>query len=309
MAGAYAHLAVVNFAVETKRLEEAKVPQSGILALKRYLRFCELGSVSPDYPYLAIADKGAAEWADMMHYEKTGDVVQSLAKGVMGLQGAEKGKALAWLLGYVAHVVTDMTIHPVVEKIVGPYAQNKLQHRICEMNQDAYIFQRLNLGEVGLSEHLNSGIRGCSQDGQLDETIKKLWESALQQTYAQAFSSNKPDINKWNSRFLFMVDKIAEEGNKLMPLARHIAVNLGLTYPAVAKLDQQFLINIATPEGAKNYDDVFDLAVTHVLEAWRLVAESVENSDVDTLSFFGHWNLDTGRDVNTNELVYWKVVA
>ncbi|KHS91813.1 hypothetical protein RC86_09425 [Pectobacterium brasiliense] len=309
MAGAYAHLAVVNIASETGRLEEAKVPQSGILAVKKYLRFCELGSVSPDYPYLAIADSGAAKWADNMHYEKTGDVVQSLAKGVMGLQGAEKQKALAWLLGYVAHVVTDMTIHPVVEKIVGPYAKNKLKHRVCEMNQDAHIFPRLNLGEVGLSEHLNSGIRGCSQDGQLDATIKGLWESALQQTYAQAFSKNKPDIDKWNAQFLFVVDNIAEEGNKLMPLARHVAVGLGLTYPAVAKLDQQFLVNIATPEGAKNYDDVFDLAVTHVVEAWRLVAASVEKSDVDALSFFGHWNLDTGRDVNTGKLVYWKEVA
>ncbi|WP_323660356.1 zinc dependent phospholipase C family protein [Pectobacterium versatile] len=309
MAGAYAHLAVVNFAVETKRLEKGKVPQNGIRAVKKYLNFCELGSVSPDYPYLAIADSGAAEWADKMHYEKTGDVVQSLAKGVMGLQGVEKEKALAWLLGYVAHVVTDMTIHPVVEKIVGRYAENKSEHRICEMNQDAYIFQRLNLGEVGLSEHLNSGIRGCSQDGQLDETIKGLWESALQQTYPQEFSKNKPDINKWNSRFLFVVDNIAEEGNQLMPLARHVAVALGLTYPSVAKLDHQFLTNIATPAGEKNYDEVFDLAITHVVGAWRLVAESVEKSDVDALSFFGHWDLDTGRDVNTNKLIYWEEVA
>ncbi|MBN3191427.1 zinc dependent phospholipase C family protein [Pectobacterium brasiliense] len=309
MAGAYAHLAVVNVASEMGRLEEARVPKSGILAVKKYLGFCELGSVSPDYPYLAIADSGAAEWADKMHYEKTGDVVQSLAKGVMALQGAEKEKALAWLLGYVAHVVTDMTIHPVVEDIVGPYAQNKREHRICEMNQDAHIFPRLGLGEVGLSEHLKSGMQRCSQDGQLDETIKRLWESALQQTYTQAFSGNKPDINKWNSRFLFMVGEIAEEGNRLIPLARHVAVNLGLTYPAVAELDQQFLTNIATPGGRKNYDDVFDLAVIHVVEAWRLVAESVEKSDVDALSFFGHWNLDTGRDVNTDKLVYWKEVA
>ena len=34
-------------------------------------------------------------------------------------------KGLAWLLGYCAHVATDVTIHPVVEMKVGPYDENK----------------------------------------------------------------------------------------------------------------------------------------------------------------------------------------
>jgi len=51
-------------------------------------------------------------------------------------------------------VVADVTIHPILELKVGSYAEHKMGHRTCEMHQDAYIFQRLNLGDVGLSEHL-----------------------------------------------------------------------------------------------------------------------------------------------------------
>jgi hypothetical protein len=29
------------------------------------------------------------------------------------------------------------------------------------MHQDAYIFQRWNIGEIGVAEHLDSGIWGC----------------------------------------------------------------------------------------------------------------------------------------------------
>ena len=75
-----------------------------------------------------------------MHYERTGDMVKAGIEFIRGLSGEEKRKALAWLFGYTAHVITDATIHPVVELKVGPYAENKTDHRICEMNQDAYIF-------------------------------------------------------------------------------------------------------------------------------------------------------------------------
>ena len=53
-----------------------------------------------------------------------------------GMEGEEKRKRLAWLFGYAAHVTMDVTIHPIVELKVGPYAENKRAHRVCEMHQD-----------------------------------------------------------------------------------------------------------------------------------------------------------------------------
>ncbi len=61
-------------------------------------------------------------------------------------------------------------VHPVVKLKVGPYAENKTRHRECEIHQDAYIFpRRLNLGTIGLAEHLTSGIGQCGQPGHPDQ--------------------------------------------------------------------------------------------------------------------------------------------
>src|SRR3546814_8810785 len=59
----------------------------------------------------------------------------------------------------------DVTLHPCINSKVGPYAQNKRAHRVCEMNQDVHAFQRLNLGAVDLPERLKTGIRRCAADG------------------------------------------------------------------------------------------------------------------------------------------------
>ena len=174
MPGAYAHITLVNLAKEPARLEAGPgIPGAAALALGRWFKYCELGAVSPDYPYLVL--KGAATaWADLMHYEHTGDVVKAGVEVLRGLSGFDKEKAFAWLLGYAAHVITDTTIHPVIELKVGPYAQNKTTHRRCEMHQDAYIFGRMNLGGVGLSEHLDSGISSCGPaDGSLDIVVTR----------------------------------------------------------------------------------------------------------------------------------------
>jgi hypothetical protein len=161
MPGAYAHLTMVNLAKEPARLEKQGFAPEAIVSVLDYFRFCELGAVSPDYPYLDVTHSNACPWADRMHYQRTGDMVKAGVELVRKLDGASRQKAFSWLLGYTSHVVTDTTIHPVVELKVGEYQKNKGKHRICEMHQDAYIFQRLNIGEIGLAQHLDSGIWGC----------------------------------------------------------------------------------------------------------------------------------------------------
>ncbi|SFN46625.1 zinc dependent phospholipase C family protein [Nitrosospira briensis] len=307
MSGAYAHLTMVNLAKEPARLEKQGFTPEAIISVLDYFRFCELGAVSPDYPYLDIAHPNACHWADRMHYQKTGDMVKAGIELIRKLDGVPQRKAFAWLLGYTSHVVTDTTIHPVVELKVGEYQKNKDKHRICEMHQDAYIFQRLNLGEIGLAEHLDSGIWGCCDkpdSGKLDPVITSTWQSMLETCYASAYQTDPPVIDNWHGSFKFVVDK-AEEGNALPPFARHVAVNIGLTYPAVANLDTQYLEELATPLGAMSYDQIFDRAMQNVLIAWSYIADAVfKNNDIYRTAAVD-WNLDTGRDA-TGSYVYWK---
>ena len=114
MAGAYAHLTVVNHAQKLARnaLRSADVKFS----LAMNLRYLELGAVSPDYPYLAA---GQAAWADQMHCTNTSSLLRSGVRHLQQLDGLARERATGWLFGFASHMTTDMTVHPVVEKLVG----------------------------------------------------------------------------------------------------------------------------------------------------------------------------------------------
>lgn len=308
MPGAYAHMTLVNLLKETARLEgSAGFPNAAIPAVLDHFKFCELGAVSPDYPYLAVDDSDAAKWADLMHYENTGEIIKRGVEAVRGETGATRDKCLAWLLGYTAHVSMDVTIHPVVEMKVGEYAENKTAHRVCEMNQDAHIFERLGLGDIGLSEHLDSGISACSSADDpdaVDPDIARIWSKCLEAVHPSEYENNRPDINRWHSRFRFMVDTIGEEGVNLIPLARHVAVNQGLTYPRFDEIDQQYIQNLQTPQGRMDYDAIFNQALENVLHVWGWVASGVFDNDQTYLAEIGNWNLDTGRN-EAGAYVFW----
>lgn len=310
MPGAYAHITLVNELKEPQRLERIPgFPRDAIPAILKYFKFCELGAVSPDYPYLAIGDEDAKKWADIMHYTRTGDVIHAGVRRLQTIKGDARKKGLAWLLGFTAHVTTDVTIHPVVEMKVGEYKGHEKPHRICEMHQDAHIFQRLNLGEVGMSEHLDSGIATCRDAADpdlLDRDIVSLWTGMLQDVHPEEFATNPPDIDKWHRGFKFGIGKIAEEGGHLFPLARHVAMGLGLTYPGTSDIDSQFIKGLATPSGKQDYNTIFDAAIGNVGTIWQVAASGAMQGQKTYLARIGNWNLDTGRDEN-ERLVFWGI--
>ena len=250
-----------------------------------------------------------------MHYTNTGAMIQAGVEILKNMGGEKRRKGLAWLLGYTAHVTMDVTIHPIIEKKVGPYAENKGAHRKCEMHQDAYIFQRLNLGEVGLSEHLDSGLARCGDQGDkytLDADIVDLWDKLLQKNQQENYKLNKPNIRKWHKCFIQVVDKIAEEGNLLLPLSRHVAVDSGLTYPSVENIDkEEYIDKLQTPHNTSlmetmSYDQIFDLALKNVVDVWALVASGVFSANSLYLTKIGPWDLDTGRNNQDGKLVFWS---
>jgi hypothetical protein len=307
MAGAYAHLTMVNMLRATKHIENRlKFSNPAAAALLTHLRFCELGAVSPDYPYLVLHDEGAAKWADTMHWTRVGEVLKAGVAAVGAMDGEGRNKAFAWLLGYASHVATDVTIHPMVNLKVGPYAQNKTAHRRCEMNQDAHIWQRMNLGNVGLSEHLRSGMSRCATGGAVDAAVKATWEGMLRTVHADEFARNAPKIDKWHAAFDLMVDKIGEEGNRLMPIARHVGVDCGLTYPLVTEIEQTYIRDLRVPGNkSMDYDDIFDHAMESVSGVWVAIEAAVFRGNQAMLASIGNWNLDTGQD-GSGRFAFWS---
>ena len=72
-----------------------------------------------------------------------------------------------------------------------------------------------------------------------------------------------------------MVDKIGEEGNHLMPISRHLAIDCGLTYPPVNAIDLQYIKALKTPAGNLDYDEIFNRAKQNVSHIWSLIAQAV----------------------------------
>lgn len=302
MPGAFAHLTAVNIASDSNALNTIEMPLEAKKAIALNKSYVELGSVSPDYPYLAIIDSKQNVWADLMHYEKTGEFIKALARQCKLYTGTEQHKTFAWICGIVSHVIADITIHPVVELKVGPYEQNKTAHRNCEMHQDAYIWQRLNLGEIGLADHVKEQLGSCiDNNGDLDNTIKTIWLAALTEVHPQQAEKVTPDFDKWHQGFQLVVDN-ADEGYRFFPWARHLAANSGMLYPRPNEVDNQFIKNLNTPYGLKDYDEVFDLAISNIKQYLAVLGNFVFDSG--TLSAFVNWNLDNGFDEN-GELTAW----
>ena len=83
MPGTFAHIALAGYLCWSDQLDRvSELPNYIKAALGSYSKFCELGAVSPDYPYLALCDNEAKGWANVMHYWQTADF---LRRGVVTL--------------------------------------------------------------------------------------------------------------------------------------------------------------------------------------------------------------------------------
>jgi hypothetical protein len=279
-------------------------------ALKSFFPYCALGAVSPDYPNLVKGDRNAFQWADAMHYTRACEMITCGIEFVREARGIVRDKQLAWLLGYCAHVATDVTIHPIVQAKVGVYSENQRQHRVCEMNQDSYIYRRMNLGEIGESANFARIITQCGNSddiSRLDIDIATLWEGMLEKVHPELFIANPPDSTSWHREFVSVAKKCTSDKVSLFPLAAAIAGKIGLAYPTYEDVDHQFIEDQVVPREKPlnlHFDDIFDLAVSNVGVIWRLIEQSMCACGQSQQLTLGDWNLDNGRDEH-GKLVFW----
>jgi len=311
MPGPYAHITLLHELMSPARLKSIFSPSSRcISALAAYFPYCALGAVSPDYPNLARGDDRAPQWADAMHYIRACEMIISGIRRVRGAKGASRDKQFSWLLGYCAHVATDVTIHPIVQAKVGAYVDNQRQHRVCEMNQDSYIYRRMGLGEIGESDNFVVTVALCIDSDditQLDRDIVTLWESMLADVHPELSTANPPDSCSWHREFVARYHGHQAGAARLFPLAGVIAEKMELAYPSYKAVDRQYIEEQLVPSERPfymHYDDIFDHAVGSVAALWKLVERAICADDPAQLSTFADWNLDNGRD-ECGRLVFW----
>jgi hypothetical protein len=321
MPGRYAHITSVNLASEKRYLTRIDgFPREAIDAANLHTNFLELGCISPDYPYLDLLSGDSKKWADLMHYTHTCEAIYIGAQLVSKLpQGLSREKCLAWLMGYTAHVIADMCIHPVVELKVGPYEKNPTEHRRCEMHQDAHIFRRVGTGMPQVSEHIKSTILNCGTPDdpkQLAPDIKGIWAELIRTVYPKVFSDDPPDMDNWHRKCNSILEKLLPTSSRFVGFARHVCDGLGFSYPTPDEIDRAAYINdlrVPSPEGTERrmqYDDIFNLTIERLQQVWLDVTRHALGFG-DFIAFRGEeWNLDTGK----NELdegkgpVFWRVV-
>jgi len=320
MPGSYAHIAMTNIAAEKRVLSKIPgFPREAIDAAGLHLNFLELGCISPDYPYLDITSDDSKKWADEMHYTHTCKDIYIGAQILRSLpSGIAKDKCLAWLMGYSAHVIGDMCIHPVVELKVGPYKGNETPHRRCEMHQDAYIFRRLGTGMPQQAQHIRSTILKCGSSNnsdKLDPDVKGVWEGVLKAVYPDAYTVNPPDIDKWHRKCYTVLEKLLPTASRLVSFARHVCDGLGLLYPTPDEIDmKEYIKNLKVPgpagtDSRKHYDEIFNYAILKIQTSWLDITRHALGQG-DFLSYQNEeWNLDTGRNqlLADNNYVFWKV--
>jgi hypothetical protein len=116
-----------------------------------------------------------------MHYEKTNGIAvngHGELKGRWATHQPQHEILLAWLLGFVSHLVTDATIHPIVQATVGEYSSHKEQHRTCEMTQDSLIFNEVKNNDVTYAE-FSEVLKFCAESPEFP-TLMAFWKRQLQ---------------------------------------------------------------------------------------------------------------------------------
>lgn len=310
MPGAYAHLTMVFSLATRQNLDPFGLTPEAVGAVLRYRKFCEFGAVSPDYPYLDFTRPQSTAWADRMHSLRIGDRLRAGAVHAASLTGQEREKVLAWLLGFTSHVVTDVTIHPVVNLAVGgEYATHKTEHRVCEMNQDVFIYDALDVGDIGeASELLNTGMGTCTDPadpGRIDPAVRETWEIML--AVDDGGSGDVMAFEAWHEHFVERLSSIAHAGYHMAPWARHLASDFTIAYPDQQTLNRSFIDALETPNPPgvrQDYDHIFERARQNVGRYWAILSHAVATDAVTGMDAFRNWNLDTGED-ELNNLTMW----
>ncbi len=282
------------------------------------------GSVAPDYPYLHWMGMNhvSSSWADLMHYENTGDVVRAGASILASEFPADKSaeeerqfyRKAAWLFGYLSHVILDVAIHPVVRAIVGNYDENKLEHRKCEMYQDAYIFKQIKNIELVNTEWTDTLVAISSDDEKFHGPTKILWSKMLRQVHG---SSMALDIDAWHQAYIKILD--AADIDTLF--FRHALAEGATSYVKVEYIDDaamdKFILDIATPtkkpfpgDDAIDYEEVFQFGVRNILKYWKMLSGAIQGTADPAMTELLNWNLDTGipqeEDQENGVPTFWK---
>lgn len=323
MAAAFTHLEVSKESL--KKAFEQNKHNLYRKVVDKFAHFVLLGSVSPDYPYLANKIVGVdpdVSWGDVLHTLRTS---KNVAIGLNKLSAeADKGSdnflmKLAWLMGYYSHVMTDVVVHPVVYRIIGgPYSEKSAEHTRCELFQDSILCHLLLDKDVDKYDYLKP-LEKCSNVSKftldldpthiiMKEPVAAFWKEILKQNYPANYKKDEPDVDAWHRVFL-----------QLMPVARKgqyvfgkLPIDPSITnkrFRDISPEDKErnfFKIDLPDKRFGDYRSEVFAKAAAAVSKGWDGMLNGLTDAAART-AFVGtldNWCLDDGTTDHINYSVW-----
>jgi hypothetical protein len=127
--------------------------------------YMDLGALGPDLPYysnlfsgginmlLDRSDKpmGVDQWSYQLHSKDPNEFPLRMLEGTWRDSedkdwDPQDHKKFAFICGFLTHMAADQIIHPIVNKIAGPYYKggtNRELHRNCEVYQDIVLYSKI----------------------------------------------------------------------------------------------------------------------------------------------------------------------
>jgi hypothetical protein len=293
--------------------------------LKQKNHFVVMGATGPDYPYLTDVIKSQVlhvghNWANRMHYENTGSFIREGTKKLsfFDKRSHQFKNCLAWLAGYVSHVIADSYLHPVVNCTVqGVYLFTHKEHGRCELVQDIYIFNKVTGTDICITAARDGRTFGylnilddCSDPQDLDKMhphIKEFWTDILKSAHPNAsanFDSIDPDV--WHKNYKNRVDFASDSRS----IFRHVLDIVNAPqYVPWEKIPQEerlkYIEEVMLPNGTvESYDKLFDQAADRIVLAWKTLFPCIQDVEIPPEAFFKDWNLDTG--VDESKIDFWQ---
>ncbi len=308
MAGPFTHMLLCQRAADRSIVKRHGVQYSWDLldVLNNHQAFMLMGAVTPDLP--AVSDKLKKEsWSDQMHNGRLNRAVVPIFAALKNA-GSRDAK-LAWLFGYVGHIVGDVVIHPIVQVAKTKSKDPANGHQQCEICQDVLSFKKIQSYDLTDATFLH-GYMGWMNEttanhrAAFDETMT-LWRDGLNQCGA-GFTGNCADWY-WSYLAAFEVAAhvpLVEAIAKRLPHPSQLTVR-GFAYPNSANISDDdrttFYDAAPLPVPPGSSGDFFDLAVelavrrlSHIWQAmWTRLTDGQPGGIEDLIP---DWDLNTGEN-------------
>lgn len=196
----------------------------------------DLGAVGPDLPYYENilkagikiltddSDKpmGVDQWSYQLHSKtpnifplKLIEIAWREANPDFTYWEEEDKQKFAFTCGFLTHMAADQIIHPLVNKIAGPYyksGDHRKIHRQCEIYQDVVIYKKLHPGIPFFGEPFF--YLWCDPNPHGWDHTELWFRYFLQKAFVEAHSimPNEENIENWVGGIIFTLKKLNEFG-------------------------------------------------------------------------------------------------